>query len=832
MVRVAQTIVFCPELREFTQNVPVCPDSVGVATAIETLGARDRAVVVGLRNQVVGTVAAESLQSALQAGIPPDTPLADLGDRYLEPALVLVLSASLTFDRLQGDVPNWNSVASEVVFVDADGEIVGLLDRQQLTRAFAERSDRKPSAIAIEMPGPPLAFLVRLLDRLPVPCELQTDSGVAIAQNSAWHSWWDSLNEGETDCSAAHLFEIGSETDSGYLYACRAKNGERQLWQLTRIALDDLYVPPDLLSTRNALPDAWFPWTPFVEALPFQLSAGYRVRPCDLAFSLPTTPDRLWLVLARDVTDRQKRTQELSAKNADLLQLDRLKTELLACISHELKTPLTGLLGLSNLLQNPNCGPLNPRQTEYARLIYRSSRQMMTVVNYLYDLTQIETGELTLKPQRVSVRDCSRQAERQIRQANEEMALPTLSLEVATDAETAIADPVRLPQILSYLLWNAIARTPTDGRVGVCVERWNGWIAFLVWDTGIGIRADAQPFVFQSYQEIVPASDLERTVPVGLSLILAQRLARLHGGEINFTSQEGGGSQFTLLLPLRDLDDLRDLPAPASDRRNPRFSLVVDADIARATPLIDALSDADYRVFLARSGPEALAKARQLRPGRIFLHPTLPILSGSDVLTLLKADAKTRDLSVVWVTSTSDRPKLPDTVDAWLGFPLNRQKLAEILGDSRQATTTEISLTVLWLVDAGTIEGSDEARSPLDRLFHQHHYRVVEVDDLEQADILAKVWKPDVVLLDRTGNSDDPTAYLEAFVQHLDLVSLPLVTLDPLTTTVANRVFAERNLPLQVFPCLAAPDSVSPVSGVPAVLEVVRIAARSTPPTA
>ncbi|MGC9503588.1 ATP-binding protein [Baaleninema sp.] len=822
----AQTIVFCPELSAFTRKVPVCLDAAGIAAAREVLRDRDRAVVIDDRRQAIGTVTAEGLQTLLPARTTPDKRLSDLGDGVLEP--VLVLSASLTFEGLQGDFPNWNSVTSEVVFVDANGEIVGLLDRDRLARFFAEQPKLKPSAIAIEMPCPPLSFLVRLLDRLPVPCELQGDAGVALAQNSAWRRWWDSLREGEGDRTAARLFEIGTPTDNGYLYSCRTHSGERQLWHLTRVALDDLCLAGDRLSESQETLDAWFPWTPLVQALPFQIAAGYRVRPCDLAFSPPTTPDRLWLVLARDVTDRQKRTKELSAKNADLLQLDRLKTELLTCVSHELKTPLTGLLGLSNLLQNPNCGPLNPRQAEYARLIYRSSRQMMTVVNYLYDLTQIETGELTLKPQRVSVRDCAAKAEREIRQVNAETDLPEFSLEVTPRAETALADPMRLCQILSYLLWNAIARTPRDGQVGVRVERWDDWIAFVVWDTGIGIRADAQPFVFQSYQEIAPMSDLERTIPVGLSLILAQRLARLHGGEINFTSQEGGGSQFTLLLPARDLEAETPVSGPVGDRSTGRFVLVVDGDIARATPLVDALNSWDYRVVLARSGPEALAKARQLHPERIFLTPTLPILSGTDVLTLLKANADTRDLPVVWVTPTWERPKLPETVEAWLGLPLKRQQLAEILEEANSETPAATALTVLWLLDTGTIDNSAKTRSELDRLFHHYHYRVVEVDDLEQAEVLAKVWKPDVVLLDRTGNSENPTPYLEAFVQHPDLVSLPLVTLDPITTATANRVFADRDLPLQVFPCLTAPDAVSPVSGVPAVLEVVRIAARST----
>lgn len=86
----------------------------------------------------------------------------------------------------------------------------------------------------------------------------------------------------------------------------------------------------------------------------------------------------LWLVIATDVTEQQLLCKELAAKNADLAQLNRLKDEFLACISHELKSPLTAVLGLSSLLQEQKLGELNPRQVHYAQLIHQSGRQLMT----------------------------------------------------------------------------------------------------------------------------------------------------------------------------------------------------------------------------------------------------------------------------------------------------------------------------------------------------------------------------------------------------------------------------------------------------------------------
>ena len=98
------------------------------------------------------------------------------------------------------------------------------------------------------------------------------------------------------------------------------------------------------------------------------------------------------------MTEQQQLCKELAAKNADLIQLNRLKDEFLACISHELKTPLTAVLGLSRLLVDQQLGKLNERQARYAGLIHQSGRHLMSVVNDILDLTRMETGQMELTP--------------------------------------------------------------------------------------------------------------------------------------------------------------------------------------------------------------------------------------------------------------------------------------------------------------------------------------------------------------------------------------------------------------------------------------------------
>ena len=557
----------------------------------------------------------------------------------------------------------------------------------------------------------------------------------------------------------------------------------------------------------------------------------------------------LWLLLAQDIPSSPEPTQELTAKNADLMQMDRQKSELLSWVGHELKTPLTALLGLSNLLQNPTLGRLNPRQANYARLIQQSSRQMMTVVNDLCDLAQLENDELSLDLQPLSVQTCSQTAYEQLRKLRDHAPLPQLNLDIAPEADTVLADRTRFCQILVHLLLNAVSTTPETGTVGLRVERWHHWLAFIIWDTGSGINPAVQPWIFQGYPLTSSSSLTHHSEPftatpsttslgspppaptpnpaTGLGLVLAQRLARLHGGEISFTSQEQGGSQFTLLLPSPAYEE-DSLPPETNTTFNAwakeaqvRFALVVDRDSQRVDSLGHYLSEAGYRVFLARSGPEALAKTRQLHPCVIFLNPRLPILSGWDVLTLLKADGETQGLPVVLLNDESTPEAIAqrgfEMVVDCLSLPVDRSQLQGVLTGllthHRPVSPVTRPLTLLWVVSPHQDEIS--MSPPLERLFHQHHYRVIEVDDLDQAGLLGKVWKPDVVLLDIGGTEAECQAVLSQFQDHPSLVRLPIITLNAETTALANQVLTAEGTPLQVFPCLTDPESLSESSGLP-----------------
>lgn len=539
------------------------------------------------------------------------------------------------------------------------------------------------------------------------------------------------------------------------------------------------------------------------------------------------------------IAQSQKLVRELAAKNADLEQIGRLKNELLAAVSHELKTPLNSVSSLSSLLKDHKIGPLSDRQAQYAKLIYQSSCQLIGIVNRVSELSRIENGELELRRSRVEIRSCCDRSYQQALRLSDPPPKTAFTLDIESGLNAIVADELRLCQILVNLLSNALKFTPVTERIGLRVRQWGRWIAFTVWDTGIGIADRDQSLIFQRFQRLENplTHQFEGT---GLGLVLAQRLARLHGGEITFTSQEGRGSEFTLLLPFVESVEVLDQSTKLNDNK---LVLVVESNAPAIESLTTLLTAWGYPVAIARSGTEAIEKARQLQPQILLLNPHLPLLSGWDVLTLIKADETTRHLRAIIMAPVDQQQQAQrNDADDFLSVPWEEDQLRQAVSyRCPPAPATTRKLTILWLTSgeqnpfpkASEIQASQElrasiAQADLNGLFHQHNCRILEVDDLAQANLLARIWKPDVVLLDSLVPFLDLLEYLDELAQSSNLANLPLVTLDPETTQAANRASQKYGGRLQVFPCFALSETcqVGDRSGcsVPALLQAIQLA--------
>ena len=856
-------------LHDFIATVPSCVQTTRISSVLEIFsqGQCDRLVVVNEQQCPIGVLNLRRLMPQLissygtKLSLDVQQPLSALGVTLVEPIATLPAELSVEqFGLYLRSQQSQTNTDSDWALVDRAGKFLGLLDTAHLLQVLASQpvsmGTDEPERDRVEQCV--LDSLVRLLEGLPWPLILQTDTGEVVMQNTAWCQHFGSLSDPqavrrEVEAILEPSFVSQAESRSQEL-AMRGRVGE---WEKTILIspppLDDsasssshckLGTQPStcicVLPVQNDQERVW----QFVK-IPLQESGdrerGRRYAP------QPLNTD-LWLLLATDVTEQQQIASELAAKNADLIQLNRLKDEFLSCISHELKTPITAVLGLSTLLKDQALGALNERQARYARLIHQSGRHLMLVVNDIFDLTRMETGQLKLTLEPVQIATVCDRAIEQARAIQSKTSQPSkageplvesapdhrFTLLIEPGLDTLVADELRLRQMLVQLLSNAFKFTQSGGEIGLRVSRWEGWIAFTVWDTGIGIPEQKQHLIFQKFQQLENPL-IRKFEGTGLGLVLTRALARLHGGDVTFLSKEGEGSHFTLLLPpsppqkvaleqesRRAISEQgsreaweQSAPIPTPHHRN-RLVLVVEAAPRFIENLTEQLTGLGYRVVIARSGTEALEKARRLQPRAVFLNPLLPLLSGWDVLTLLKSDAATCQIPVIVTATRAEKEQaFSNRADEFLSLPVQQQVLQQILarfcaivpasesceGVSPRADT-DTPLTILRLVTPNSSllnPNSDALRvalAPLSLL----NQRLLEADDLEQAELLARVWQPDVILLDEA--IPDPNAYLKQLSQYPSLAALPIVTLDAATTQAANQVTG-----LCVFPCLT-PDRI------------------------
>ena len=222
-------------------------------------------------------------------------------------------------------------------------------------------------------------------------------------------------------------------------------------------------------------------------------------------------------------------------------------------VSHDLKNPIHAIDGHAQLLEEGLRGPLTPEQQDSIARIRRSARALMALIEDLLELARAEAGQLTVKLDRVVLRDVVREAVEEHRAAAEAAGLTLVHADDKSET-ILVTDPARVTQVLGNLLSNAIKYTPTGGRVEVVTDmlaRRDGHdgarLAIHVSDDGPGIPADKYEEVFGEFTRL----DSTDKPGAGLGLSIARRVARLLGGDITVSGGRSGGARFTLWLPLR-----------------------------------------------------------------------------------------------------------------------------------------------------------------------------------------------------------------------------------------------------------------------------------------
>lgn len=242
-------------------------------------------------------------------------------------------------------------------------------------------------------------------------------------------------------------------------------------------------------------------------------------------------------------------TKELKEANEELLHLDQLKSDFLATMSHELRSPLTSVIGYSDMMLSGMTGEVTEKQKGFLESILTSAETLLNLINDILDLTRIEAGKLELNLEPVELRSVliSVISVAKPRARDKKIQISTF---LPTDLPTLHADPAKLGQILLNLLTNAIKYTHETGKVGIEARALPaGVVEIRVTDTGIGISHEDMSRVFERFTQI-DSSSTRNQGGTGLGLAITRDLIELHGGTIKVQSQIGKGTSFTFTIPM------------------------------------------------------------------------------------------------------------------------------------------------------------------------------------------------------------------------------------------------------------------------------------------
>ncbi len=267
-----------------------------------------------------------------------------------------------------------------------------------------------------------------------------------------------------------------------------------------------------------------------------------------LDFASVPLPDGATLNTYLDVTDSIQVERVLRERNEALEHADRLKSEFIANVSYELRTPLNTMIGFTEILANQFFGPLNERQAEYAKGILESSQQLLALINDMLDLASIEAGHVVLEIEPIDVREMLEGVSNLFTERARSQAL-NLLVECPETVGVLQADKRRVKQVLFNLVSNALKFTSRDDEVVLGATRAAHGVSLWVADTGIGIAADHLDQIFDKFYTAEHRSR-GRSGP-GLGLSLVKSYVELHGGRIELDSVPDKGTRVTCHFPLR-----------------------------------------------------------------------------------------------------------------------------------------------------------------------------------------------------------------------------------------------------------------------------------------
>lgn len=373
---------------------------------------------------------------------------------------------------------------------------------------------------------------------------------------------------------------------------------------------------------------------------------------------------------------------ELDEQADHLRRADEMKSRFLSNMSHEFRVPINTILSLSHMLLHRFDGELTTEQEKQVSFIHKAADNLAELVNDLLDLAKIEAGKTTVHPVELDVTTLLSTLRGMLRPLLLNEAVE-LIFEEPGDIPLLLTDESKVSQILRNLISNALKFTESgEIRVSVTLTADGKAVCFAVADTGIGIALEDQARIFDEFLQVENALQ-QRVKGTGLGLPLCKKLATLLGGSITVQSAPGGGSTFSVVLPLHYRPG--EEPPPEADiirSFNPQLPTVLVVEDDEATLLLyeKFLQGSGFQLLPARTARQARDLLRDLRPQAIILDILLPGEDAWPLLAELKGQEESQDIPIMVVTTVEDQRKgLALGADAYYLKPIERTRLLDTL---------------------------------------------------------------------------------------------------------------------------------------------------------
>ncbi|MDR2789062.1 MAG: diguanylate cyclase [Candidatus Accumulibacter sp.] len=370
------------------------------------------------------------------------------------------------------------------------------------------------------------------------------------------------------------------------------------------------------------------------------------------------------------IKELQDYARALEEKNKYLNRLNELKDEFLANTSHELRTPINGIIGIVESMVDGATGELTDKQKYNLAIVSNSGKRLSNMINDILDFTRLKNKEIVLQIKPVDLKtivDTVLVLSKPLVKGKE----VSLVNEIGASLPIVNADENRVQQILYNLIGNAIKFTE-KGKIVISAEVVDDWLSVSVSDTGIGIPEDKLDRIFESFEQ-ADGSTAREYGGTGLGLSITKKLVELHGGTIRVESAPGKGSRFTFTIPVssvkreeiaangepKSLIDMEDFATseresePASETPEGAYRiLVVDDEPVNIQVLKNLLSVRDYSVTRAYNGAEALGLvANEDSFDLILLDVMMPKMSGYEVCQHLRKRYSLFELPILMLTA-------------------------------------------------------------------------------------------------------------------------------------------------------------------------------------